>query len=222
MRDYVTKSVYATILQGIHSNQNLSVCICSAVAASAFYGTTSLSQIKIVRLILLLLVSAKVSCQEEKLNENRRGMSSREGEMLRLTIVSKVPTFRQRTRTQTKRVERPKDARKEKVGLLRQSASEAVVNRPEGGHREFDVLKRAKEGVWYRRVEDKEGVSLIRVETNKVILNKGQRPNEDLMLEDKEPTNGFWYRRVDNGDGGVRLVRVKNDDIVINLLKAFI
>ena len=38
-------------------------------------GTTSLSQIKIVRLILLLLVSAKVSCQEEKLNENRRGMS---------------------------------------------------------------------------------------------------------------------------------------------------
>ena len=185
-------------------------------------GTTSLSQIKmsqIVRLILLLLVSAKVSCQEEKLNENRRGMSSREGERLRLTKVSKVPTFRQRTRTQTKRVERPKDARKDKVGLLRQSASEAVVNRPEGGHREFDVLKRAKEGVWYRRVEDKEGVSLIRVE---VILNKGQRPNEDLMLEDKEPIDGFWYRRVDNGDGGVRLVRVKNDDIVINLLKAFI
>ena len=167
----------------------------------------------------MLLVSAKVSCQEEKLNENRRGMSSREGERLRLTIVSKVPTFRQRTRTQTKRVERPKDARKEKVGLLRQSASEAVVNRPEGGHREFDVLKRAKEGVWYRRVEDKEGVSLIRVE---VILNKGQRPNEDLMLEDKEPTDGFWYRRVDNGDGGVSLVRVKNDDIVIKLLKGFI
>ena len=149
----------------------------------------------------MLLVSAKVSCQEEKLNENRRGMSSREGERLRLTKVSKVPTFRQRTRTQTKRVE--KDARKDKVGLLRQSASEAVVNRPEGGHREFDVLKRAKEGVWYRRLEDKEGVSLIRVETNKVILNKGQRPNEDLMLEDKEPTDGFWYRRVDNGDGGV-------------------
>ena len=170
----------------------------------------------------MLLVSAKVSCQEEKLNENRRGMSSREGERLRLTKVSKVPTFRQRTRTQTKRVERPKDARKDKVGLLRQSASEAVVNRPEGGHREFDVLKRAKEGVWYRRVEDKEGVSLIRVETNKVILNKGQRPNEDLMLEDKVPTDGFWYRRVDNGDGGVSLVRVKNDDIVINLLKAFI
>ena len=171
---------------------------------------------QIVRLILLLLVSAKVSCQEEKLNENRRGMSSREGERLRLTKVSKVPTFRQRTRTQTKRVERPKDARKDKVGLLRQSASEAVVNRPEGGHREFDVLKRAKEGVWYRRVEDKEGVSLIRVE---VILNKGQRPNEDLMLEDKEPTDGFWYRRV---DGGVSLVRVKNDDIVIKLLKAII
>ena len=169
----------------------------------------------------MLLVSAKVSCQEEKLNENRRGMSSREGERLRLTKVSKVPTFRQRTRTQTKRVERPKDARKDKVGLLRQSASEAVVNRPEGGHREFDVLKRAKEGVWYRRVEDKEGVSLIRVETNKVILNKGQRPNEDLMLEDKEPTDGFWYRRVDNGDGGVSLVRVKNDNIVIKLLKAF-
>ena len=164
----------------------------------------------------MLLVSAKVSCQEEKLNENRRGMSSREGERLRLTKVSKVPTFRQRTRTQTKRV--PKGARKDKVGLLRQSASEAVVNRPEGGHREFDVLKRAKEGVWYRRVEDKEGVSLIRVE---VILNKGQRPNEDLMLEDKEPTDGFWYRRVDNGDGGVSLVRVKNDNIVIKLLKAF-
>ena len=164
----------------------------------------------------MLLVSAKVSCQEEKLNENRRGMSSREGERLRLTIVSKVPTFRQRT----KRVERPKDARKEKVGLLRQSASEAVVNRPGGGHREFDVLKRAKEGVWYRRLEDKEGVSLIRVEveTNKV---RGQRPNEDLMLEDKVPTDGFWYRRVDNGDGGVSLVRVKNDNIVIKLLKAF-
>ena len=169
----------------------------------------------------MLLVSAKVSCQEEKLNENRRGMSSREGERLRLTKVSKVPTFRQRTRTQTKRVERPKDARKDKVGLLRQSASEAVVNRPEGGHREFDVLKRAKEGVWYRRVEDKEGVSLIRVEveTNKV---RGQRPNEDLMLEDKEPIDGFWYRRMDNGDGGVSLVRVKNDDIVIKLLKGFI
>ena len=88
----------------------------------------------------------------------------------------------------------------------------------------FTVLKRAKEGVWYRRVEDKEGVSLIRVETNKVILNKGQRPNEDLMLEDKEPTDGFWYRRVDNGagDGGVSLVRVKNNDIVIKLLKGFI
>ena len=26
----------------------------------------------------------------------------------------------------------------------------------------------------------------------------------------------FWYRTIDNGDGGVRLVRVKNVDAILN------
>ena len=53
------------------------------------------------------------------------------------------------------------------------------------------------------------------------ILNGDQRTKEDLTVEDKENTNGFWYRRVNNEDGGVRLVWVKNDDIIIKSLKTF-
>ena len=141
-----------------------------------------------------------------------------EERLKRLTI---APTSRQRTTTQTRRVVRPQQgASKERARLLRQSVREAptqrVVNRPEAGGSDFDVLKQAKEGVWYRRVEDKEGVALIRVNNDDVIINRDQRTKEDLTLKDKEHNEGFWYRRFNDGDGVSRLVRVKNVDAILN------
>ena len=150
--------------------------------------------------------------------------------MERLTI--EVPTSRQRTTTQTRRVvTRPQQGVSEdRAGLLsaRERPLQLVVNRPVLGNSDFDVLKKAKEGVWYRRLVDEEGVSLIRVKNDDVILNgnrqktnENQRTNEDLTLKDKERSEGNWYRRVDDGYGGVRLVRVRNDDIIIKSLKTF-
>jgi len=193
-----------------------------------------------VRLILLFLISAQVSChcQEDDLIGSRRRVSSGGDERSeRLTI--EVPTSRQRTTTQTRRVvTRPQQSVSEdRAGLLsaRERPVQLVVNRPVLGNSDFDVLKKAKEGVWYRRLVDEEGVSLIRVKNDDVILNGNrqrtnedqrrngdqQRRNEDLTLEDKERSEGFWYRRVDDGYGGVRLVRVRNDDIIIKSLKTF-
>ena len=154
------------------------------------------------------------------------GRVSSGGEALlkRLRIVSEVPISRQRTTTQTRRLVRPQQ-QGVGLGLLRQNVREfpmqLVVKRPEAGSSEFDVLKQAKEGVWYRRVEDEEGVALVRVKNDDVILSRDQKTKEDLRLEDKERSDGFWYRRVDDGNGGVRLVRVKNDDIIIKSLKTF-
>ena len=169
-------------------------------------------------LILLFLISVQVPCQEEDLI----GRVSSGGEALlkRLRIVSEVPVSRQRTTTQTRRLVRPQQ---QGAGLPRQNVREfpmqLVVKRPDNS--EFDVLKQAKEGVWYRRVEDEEGVALVRVKNDDVILSRDQKTKEDLRLEDKERSDGFWYRRVDDGNGGVRLVRVKNDDIIIKSLKTF-
>jgi len=152
--------------------------------------------------------------------------SGGEKRLERLAIVSNLPTSRQRTTTQTqRRVTRPQQSvtSKGRAGLLnvKETPVQLVVNRPKPGGIDFDVLKQAKEGVWYRRVVDEEGVSLIRVKNDDVILNADKRRSEDLTLEDKEQSEGFWYRRVDDGDGGVRLVRVRNDDIIIKSLKPF-
>ena len=167
-------------------------------------------------LILLFLIPVQVTCHEEDLI----GSSGGEALLKRLRIVSEVPISRQRTTTQTRRLVRPQQ---QGAGLLRQNVREfpmqLVVKRPDNS--EFDVLKQAKEGVWYRRVEDEEGVALVRVKNDDVILSRDQKTKEDLRLEDKERRDGFWYRRVDDGNGGVRLVRVKNDDIIIKSLKTF-
>ena len=42
-----------------------------------------------------------------------------------------------------------------------------------------------------------------------------------MSVKEKDPSTRFWYRRLVDGDGGVRLVRVKNDDIIIKSLKTF-
>jgi len=158
----------------------------------------------------------------------------------RLTIVSEVPTSRKRTTyetrrllepekqttIQTRRFLEPEDFSKSASLLLRQSLRDSTLkqqNRPEARSNYFEDLKQAKEGVWYRRVEDDEGVRLIRVKNDDAILNGDQRnSNYQLSVEEKDPSEErFWYRRLDDGDGGVRLVRVKNDDITIKSLKTF-
>ena len=97
-----------------------------------------------------------------------------------------------------------------------------ATNRPEARSTDIEVFKQAKEGVWYRRVEDDEGVRLFRVKNDDAILNGDQRKSDYLMsVEEKDPSERFWYRRLVDGDGGVRLVRVKNDDIIIKSLKTF-
>ena len=62
---------------------------------------------------------------------------------------------------------------------------------------------------------------LVRVKNVDAILNGDQRTKEDIIVENKEWSDGFWYRRVNDEDGAVRLVRVKNDDIIIKSLKTF-
>jgi len=160
----------------------------------------------------------------------------------RLTIVSEVPTSRKRTTyetrrllepekqttIQTRRFLEPEDFSKTASLLLRQSLRDSTLqpqlasSRPEARSNYFDDLKQAKEGVWYRRVEDDEGVRLIRVKNDDAILNGDQRnSNYQLSVEEEDPSARFWYRRLDDGEGGVRLVRVRNDDITIKSLKTF-
>merc|ERR1711971_479013 len=158
----------------------------------------------------------------------------------RLTIVSEVPTSRKRTTyetrrlleqekqttIQTRRFLEPEDFSKSASLLLRQSLRDSTLkqqNRPEARSNYFEDLKQAKEGVWYRRVEDDEGVRLIRVKNDDAILNNGDQRNSNyqLSVEEEDPSARFWYRRLDDGDGGVRLVRVRNDDITIKSLKTF-
>ena len=62
-------------LQGIHSNQNLSVCICSAVAASAFYG---LEQLRSVRSRLFVWFSCSWSLPRSPARK-RNWMKTEEG-----------------------------------------------------------------------------------------------------------------------------------------------
>merc|ERR1711971_65138 len=137
----------------------------------------------------------------------------------RLTIVSEVPTSRKRTTYETRRLLEPEEGVSKTASLQQQ----VPTGRPEARSNYFDDLKQAKEGVWYRRVEDDEGVRLIRVKNDDAILNGDQRnSNYQLSVEEKDPSEErFWYRRLDDGDGGVRLVRVKNDDITIKSLKTF-
>jgi len=144
----------------------------------------------------------------------------------RLTIVSEVPASRKRTTYETRRLLEPKDVSKSASLLLRQSLRDSTVatNRPAARSNYFDDLKQAKEGVWYRRVEDDEGVRLIRVKNDDAILNNGDQRNSNyqLSVEEKDPSEErFWYRRLEDGEGGVRLVRVRNDDITIKSLKTF-
>jgi len=179
--------------------------------------------------ILLVLISVQVLCQEKELLGSIRSVSSGGEERLErlrivskiptsLRIVSKIPTSRQRTTTRTRRVVRPpqgvsKD--RNRLQNVREAPAQVVVNRPETDV-DFAVLKQAKEGVWYRRVEDEEGVALIRVKSDDVILNKDQRTKEDLTLKDKEYSDGFWYKRLEDGNGRSRLVRMKNFDAILN------
>jgi len=159
--------------------------------------------------ILFVLISVQVLCQQKELLGSRRSVSSGGEERLeRLRIVSKIPNSRQRTTTLTRRVVRPPQGVSKSV---REAPGQVVVNRPETDV-DFAVLKQAKEGVWYRRVEDEDGVALIRVKSDDVILNKDQRTKEELTLKDKEYSDGFWYKRLDDGDGRYRLVRMKNED----------
>jgi len=180
-----------------------------------------------IRLVLICLTF--VSCQEGDSTGIRRSRVSSGGSkrLKRLTIVSEVPTSRKRTTTQTRRLLEPEDASNTASGLLRQSLRESTsqqlaTDRPEARGNDFEVLKQAKEGVWYRRVEDDEGVRLFRVKNDDAILNGDQRKSDYLMsVKEKDPSTRFWYRRLVDGDGGVRLVRVKNDDIIIKSLKTF-
>merc|ERR1711971_776056 len=145
----------------------------------------------------------------------------------RLTIVSEVPTSRKRTTYETRRLLEPEEGVSKTASLQQQ----VPTGRPEARSNYFDDLKQAKEGVWYRRVEDDEGVRLIRVKNDDAILNGDQRKilngdqrnsNYQLSVEERDPSEErFWYRRLVDGDGGVRLVRVKNDDITIKSLKTF-
>merc|ERR1711971_1548262 len=148
----------------------------------------------------------------------------------RRQIVSEVPTSRKRTTYETRRLLEPEDISKSASLLLRQSLRDSTLqqqqvatNRPEASGNYFEDLKQAKEGVWYRRVEDDEGVRLIRVKNDDAILNNGDQRNSNyqLSVEEEDPSARFWYRRLDDGDGGVRLVRVRNDDITIKSLKTF-
>merc|ERR1711971_1483730 len=131
----------------------------------------------------------------------------------RLTIVSEVPTSRRRTTYETRRLLEPEEGVSKTASLQQQ----VPTGRPEARSNYFDDLKQAKEGVWYRRVEDDEGVRLIRVKNDDAILNNGDQRNSNyqLSVEEEDPSARFWYRRLDDGDGGVRLVRVRNDDITI-------
>ena len=182
----------------------------------------------IIAIRLILICLTLVSCQEGDSTGIRRNRVSSVGSkrLKRLTIVSEVPTTRKRTTTETRMVLEPEGVSKTASGLPRQSLRESTsqqlaTNRPEARSNDFDVLKQAKEGVWYRRVEDDEGVRLFRVKNDDAILNGDERKSGHLSVEVKDPSKRFWYRKLDNGDGGVRLVRVKNDDIIIKSLKTF-
>ena len=149
--------------------------------------------------------------------------SKAEGSKLqRLTIVSEVPTSRKRTTYQTRRILKPDE---DVSNSRRTSSALEEDSRPRAGIDEFRVLKEAEEGVWYRRVVDEEGVRLIRVKTDDALLNgdQGRGKNDYMMLEDEKKSEPrVWYRRVNNGEGGVRLVRVRNDDIFVSSLKTLI
>merc|ERR1711971_270593 len=135
------------------------------------------------------------------------------------TILSEVPASRKRTTYETRRLLEPEEGVSKTASLQQQ----VPTGRPEARSNYFDDLKQAKEGVWYRRVEDDEGVRLIRVKNDDAILNNGDQRNSNyqLSVEEEDPSARFWYRRLDDGDGGVRLVRVRNDDITIKSLKTF-
>jgi len=190
----------------------------------------------------LLRQSKRLSIVSEVPTSQKRTIVSEVPASRRLSIVSEVPTSGKRTTyetrrllepekqttIQTRRFLEPEDFSKTASLLLRQSLRDSTLqpqlasSRPEARSNYFDDLKQAKEGVWYRRVEDDEGVRLIRVKNDDAILNGDQRnSNYQLSVEEEDPSARFWYRRLDDGEGGVRLVRVRNDDITIKSLKTF-
>ena len=59
-----------------------------------------------------------------------------------------------------------------------QSVRKAEANNPD-----FDVLKQAREGVWYRKLEEGEGVNLIRVKGDEDILNRHPLTQERIEVK---------------------------------------
>ena len=57
------------------------------------------------------------------------------------------------------------------------------VTRVEANNPDFDVLKQAREGVWYRKLEEGEGVNLIRVKGDEDILNRHPVTQEGIKIE---------------------------------------
>ena len=57
------------------------------------------------------------------------------------------------------------------------------VTRAEANNPDFDVLKQAREGVWYRKLEEGEGVNLIRVKGDEDILNRHTVTQERIEVK---------------------------------------
>ena len=63
------------------------------------------------------------------------------------------------------------------------------VTRVEANNPDFDVLKQAREGVWYRKLEEGEGVNLIRVKGDEDILNRHPVTQEGIKIKRNWLTN---------------------------------
>ena len=87
---------------------------------------------------------------------------------------------RQKITNETRRALRPR----RRIGQrISQSVKRAEANNPD-----FDLLKQAREGVWYRKLEEGEGVNLIRVKGDEDILNRHPVTQEGIEVK-KNRTN---------------------------------
>ena len=57
------------------------------------------------------------------------------------------------------------------------------LTRAKANNPDFDVLKQAREGVWYRKLEEGEGVNLIRVKGDEDILNRHPVTQDGIKIK---------------------------------------
>merc|ERR1711973_161833 len=118
-------------------------------------------------LLLLLYIVYFSSCQ--------RGSSVSRDERLRLCLSEVLRLSRQKITNETRTSLRPR----RRIGQrFSQSVIRANANNPD-----FDVLKQAREGVWYRKLEEGEGVNLIRVKGDEDILNRHPVTQEGIKIK---------------------------------------